>query len=210
MWIFFPKNIFHFQNGCHWLAKGWQPPLGQRRQWSAIFATNGPTLGQRRQILPTMPTLARRLCAIWEGYQASPTLGCDPITAQHGDFCLLHFCPGPICPSLDNLEALGSPWTTILMPSLMRTLDLHRTMSDRTPSLTPSINSGLPAAGLQDRANSPSHFRAVILSLIYHDIVYVVFCECVNLLLRTDKVASSKYVNKQFTIYEVWFVRSLW
>ena len=95
-----------------------------------------------------------QLC--WSGCPSPPIHRRDPTTARHGDFCLLCFHPGPIRPSLDNLEIPSSPETTILMPSLVRTPDRHRSTMSRAPDLKPSTNSGFPAAGLQDHANGPS------------------------------------------------------
>ncbi|GFN90953.1 proteasome endopeptidase complex [Plakobranchus ocellatus] len=90
------------------------------------------------------------------GYQRTPIHGCDPTTAQHGDFCLLGFPPGPVRPSLDNLETPSSHGVTILMPSLVRTPDRHGTPESRTPALKPSTNSSLQVARLQEHATTPS------------------------------------------------------
>ena len=79
----------------------------------------------------------------------------DPTTAEHGDFCLLCFHPGPVRPSLDNLVTPGSPSVPILMPSLVRTPAPHRSPESRTPARKPSSNSGLQVAGLQEHATTP-------------------------------------------------------
>ncbi len=76
----------------------------------------------------------------WTGYPQTPIHGCDPTTARHGDFCLLHFCPGPMRPSLDNLVTSDSSDDPILMPGLVRTPDRHSTPEDRTPVLKSSPN----------------------------------------------------------------------
>ncbi|KAK3580123.1 hypothetical protein CHS0354_034063 [Potamilus streckersoni] len=80
----------------------------------------------------------------------------DPTTARHGDFCLLCFHPGPVRPSLDNLDPLGSPEGPILMPSLARTPDRHRAPRSRAPALKPSNDPGFQVAGLQEHATTPS------------------------------------------------------
>ncbi|KAK2173565.1 hypothetical protein NP493_865g01015 [Ridgeia piscesae] len=76
----------------------------------------------------------------------------DPATAQHGDFCLLRFRPGPVRPSLDNLVTSGSPNETILMPGLARTPDRHRTTPGRTPDLKPSTNLRLQVSACSGQA----------------------------------------------------------
>ncbi|GFS18562.1 proteasome endopeptidase complex [Elysia marginata] len=93
------------------------------------------------------------------GCQRTPIHGCDPTTAQHGDFCLLGFPPGPVRPSLDNLETPSSPRVTILMPSLVRTPDRHSTPESRTPALKPSTSSSLQVAGLQEHATTPGEIK---------------------------------------------------
>lgn len=92
----------------------------------------------------------------WTGCQRTPIHGCDPTTARHGDFCLLGFPPGPVRPSLDNLEISNSFKITILMPSLARTPDRHGTPESRTPDLKPSSDTSLQVAGLQEHATTPS------------------------------------------------------
>ena len=98
-----------------------------------------------------------QLC--WSGYPPPPIHRREPTTAQHGDFCLLCFHPGPIRPSLDNLDTPSSPKVTILMPSLVRTPDRHRTTLGRTPDLKPSTRPGLQVTGLQEYATTPSHLH---------------------------------------------------
>ena len=92
----------------------------------------------------------------WSGCWTLPIHRRDPATAQHGDFCLLRFRPGPVRPSLDNLVASSSPDDTILMPGLARTPDRHRTTPDRDPGLKPSTNIRLQVAGLREHATTPS------------------------------------------------------
>ena len=98
------------------------------------------------------------LCCL--GYQPLPIHGRNPITAPHGDFCLLRFRPGPVRPSLVDLDVLASAEPTISMPSLMRTPDLHRVTTNRTPKLKRSTNSGFQVAGLQTHATTPSRYLA--------------------------------------------------
>ena len=61
----------------------------------------------------------------WPGYHQSAIHERYPTTAGHGNFCLLCHHPGPIRSSLDNLEPESSLMGPILMPSLVRTPDLH-------------------------------------------------------------------------------------
>ncbi|KAJ9589730.1 hypothetical protein L9F63_017069, partial [Diploptera punctata] len=63
------------------------------------------------------------------GCHPAPTPGRDPTTAQHGDFWLLGFPPGPVRPSLTNLATQGSPRVPILMPSLVRTPSQREALS---------------------------------------------------------------------------------
>ena len=92
----------------------------------------------------------------WSGYPPPSIHRCEPTTARHGDFCLLRFRPGPVRPSLDNLDTPSSPKVTILMPSLVRTPDRHRTVTGSTPDLKPSTTPSLQVAGLQEYATTPS------------------------------------------------------
>ncbi len=77
------------------------------------------------------------------GYLPLPIHGRDPTTARHGDSCLLHLCPGPVRPALDNLDALPSGGATILMPGLVRTPDRHSAATGRDPTLKPPLIPGL-------------------------------------------------------------------
>lgn len=92
----------------------------------------------------------------WPGCLPPPIHRREPTTAQHGDFCLLRFRPGPIRPSLDNLDTPSSLEVTILMPSLVRTPDRHRATTDSNPDLKPSTTTGLQVTGLQEYATTPS------------------------------------------------------
>ena len=107
-----------------------------------------------------------RVRLYWTGYQPMPIHGRYPTTARHGNFCLLCFHPGPIRPSLNNLDRLGSPERPILMPSLVRTPDRHSTPEGRTPALKPSSDPDLQVAGLQEHATTPSRKRNTNLSFI--------------------------------------------
>ena len=98
-----------------------------------------------------------RVRLYWPGYQPTPIHRCDPTTAWHGDFCLLRFRPGPIRPSLDNLVPPASADETILMPSLVRTPDRHRTSESRTPDLKTFNALSFQVAGLQEHATTPSY-----------------------------------------------------
>jgi hypothetical protein len=101
----------------------------------------------------TTPSKERvQLC--WSGYNALSIHRRDPTTVRHGDFCLLRSRPRPVHPSLDNLVVSSSPRATILMPSLVRTPDRHRTSNGRTPDLKPSTEPGLQVAGLQEHATT--------------------------------------------------------
>lgn len=98
----------------------------------------------------------RRVQLYRTGCHHMPIHGCDPTTAQHGDFCLLGFPPGPVRPSLDNLDISNSFKMPILMPSLVWTPDRHGAHENRTPVLKPSSDSSLQVAGLQEHATTPS------------------------------------------------------
>ena len=106
-----------------------------------------------------------RVRLYWTGYQPMPIHGRDPTTARHGNFCLLCFHPGPVRPSLDNLDILGSPERPILMPSLVRTPDRHSTPESRTPALKPSSDPDLQVAGLQEHATTPS--REILIKIMF-------------------------------------------
>ncbi len=57
-----------------------------------------------------------------------------PATAQRGGFWLLGFPPGPVRPSLDDLETSPSGMVSISTPSLARTPDQHAQMKGGTPN----------------------------------------------------------------------------
>ena len=84
--------------------------------------------------------------------------GAIPLLLDTGTFACCDFHPGPVRPSLDNLVTQGSPSATILMPSLVRTPDRHRTPEGRTPALKRSTTPGLLVARLQEHATTPSRF----------------------------------------------------
>ena len=64
-----------------------------------------------------------RVCCL--GYPQSPIHRCNPTTIWHGSFWLLGFPSDPVRFSLDNLDILGYPEISILMPNLARTSDRH-------------------------------------------------------------------------------------
>ncbi|KAH8271230.1 hypothetical protein KR018_002052, partial [Drosophila ironensis] len=64
-----------------------------------------------------------------------------PTTAYHGNSWLLVFTPGPVHPSLANLNAADSSMAPILMASLVRTFRQHGPVRYTVdPSLRPSHN----------------------------------------------------------------------
>ena len=85
-----------------------------------------------------------------------PIHGRYPSTAERGGFCLLSFDPGPVLLSLGNLLRAASAVPTILTPGLLRTPDLHRTVTSRNPELKPSTKPRLQVAGLQAGATRPT------------------------------------------------------
>ena len=114
-----------------------------------------------------------RVRIYWTGYQPMPIHGRDPTNARHGNFCLLYFHPGPVRPSLDNLDLLSSPERPILMPSLVRTPDRHSTPESRTPTLNASSDPDLQVAGLQEHATTPSRLTKSPKMIIFTDFVYL-------------------------------------
>ena len=71
---------------------------------------------------------------------------------------MLAVAPGPIHPSLGNLDTEDSSPVPMLMPALVRTLDRHESLSIRCPVLKPSTNSGLQVAGLQKVAKPSGRY----------------------------------------------------
>ena len=61
----------------------------------------------------------------WSGWQWHFTPVRYPTTAYHGDSWLLVFTPGPVHPSLANLNTTDSSMAPILMASLVRTFRQH-------------------------------------------------------------------------------------
>lgn len=61
-----------------------------------------------------------------------------PATAPRGDFCLLGFPPGPVRPSLDDLDNPSSDSSSISAPCLAWTPDQHEHPYARTPGPTKS------------------------------------------------------------------------
>jgi len=129
-------------------ARGASPRRGGRTVFKEMSITDDAGHEDYRGSLRS--SSKRRL--FWSGYRTLPIHRRDPTTARHGDFCLLRFRPRPVHPSLGNLVAPSSPGATILMPSLVRTPDRHRTSTGRTPDLKPSTDPGLQVAGLQEHA----------------------------------------------------------
>ena len=68
---------------------------------------------------------------------------------------MLAVAPGPMHPSLGNLDPTDSSAEPMLMPALVRTLDQYEPQPSRTPILKTSTNSSLQVAGLQGLANTP-------------------------------------------------------
>ena len=68
---------------------------------------------------------------------------------------MLAVAPGPMHPSLGNLDTTESSAVSMLMPALVRTPDRHEPRPNRTPILKPSTNSDLQVAELQGCANTP-------------------------------------------------------
>ena len=86
----------------------------------------------------------------------APTHWRDPTTAQHGNFWLLGFPPGPVRSSLDNLDPPDSSDWTMSMLGLVRTPVRRKRRSSRTPGLKPATPPNLPVAGLQVCATYPA------------------------------------------------------
>lgn len=95
----------------------------------------------------------------WIGCHKAPTPGRDPTTAQHEGFWLLSFPPGPVHPSLANLQASDSSKVSMLMPGLVWTPSQHRPLGNRTPTLKASSLLSLQVAGLQEYATTPGNMR---------------------------------------------------
>lgn len=90
------------------------------------------------------------------GRYTNRTHGRDPTTAQHGNFWLLGFPPGPFRSSLDNLDASDSSDLSMPMLSLVRTPVQHAADYSAIPEFKPSTLSSLPEAGLQVYATHPA------------------------------------------------------
>ena len=78
----------------------------------------------------------------------TPTHWHDPTTAEHGNFWLLGFPPGPFRSSLANLDQPDSSSRSMLMSSLVRTPGQRAVSRSSAPKLMPSTPSSLPEAGL--------------------------------------------------------------
>jgi hypothetical protein len=82
--------------------------------------------------------------------------GAIPLLLRRASFWLLSFPPGPIRSSLDDLDAVDSSSAPMSTPGLVRTPAQHRRRSSSAPNLKPSTTTGLPVAGLQERATLPA------------------------------------------------------
>lgn len=69
----------------------------------------------------------------WLGWWWHPTPVRYPTTAYRGDSWLLVFTPGPVHPSLANLNALDSSMAPILTASLVRTFRQHEVIHHTEP-----------------------------------------------------------------------------
>ncbi len=78
------------------------------------------------------------------GCAAVSILRNDPTTDRHGGFHLLRLRPGSVHPSLDDLVVPSSPRSTISIPNLVRTPDLHSPLQPRSPELKRSASLSLP------------------------------------------------------------------
>jgi hypothetical protein len=76
----------------------------------------------------------------------------DPTTERHGDFWLLGYPPGPVRPSLADLDTPNSSRVSISMPILVWTSSQRGPLCNRTPNLKPSTEPDLQEAGLQECA----------------------------------------------------------
>ena len=75
----------------------------------------------------------------WKGCRPPSTHWRGPTTDPHGDSWLLALAPGPVRPSSSNLNPPDSSVGPMLMRALVRTPDQHDPMTNRVPSLKPSL-----------------------------------------------------------------------
>ncbi|CAB1443135.1 unnamed protein product [Pleuronectes platessa] len=75
----------------------------------------------------------------------------DPTTERHGGFDLLRVRPGPMHPSLGDLEVPGSPGRTISIPNLVRTPARHSPLQLRALELKRSSSLRLPCKKTESR-----------------------------------------------------------
>ena len=75
----------------------------------------------------------------WKGCRPPSTHWRGPTTDPHGDSWLLALAPGPVRPSSSNLNPSDSSVGPMLMRALVRTPDQHDPMTNRVPSLKPSL-----------------------------------------------------------------------
>jgi hypothetical protein len=88
----------------------------------------------------------------WLGCHKASTPRRDPTTERHGDFWLLGYPPGPVRPSLADLDTPNSTRVSISMPLLVWTSSQRGPLCNRTPNLKPSTQPDLQEAGLQECA----------------------------------------------------------
>lgn len=89
------------------------------------------------------------------GLPRTPIHGCDPTTAQRGDFCLLRFRPEPIRPSSADLDAPGSPRSGHVDAELSADTRSTWTINGGKPQPVNIPRTSLPEAGLQRLATAP-------------------------------------------------------
>ena len=83
--------------------------------------------------------------------------GANPLLLRRADFWLLSFLSDPFRSSLDDLDAWDSSPAPMSTPGLVRTPVQRRYQSSSSPHLKSSTSSGLPVAGLQERAMLPAN-----------------------------------------------------
>jgi hypothetical protein len=111
------------------------------------FVTGLPT--SNHPLNPTSKKLDYRSAL---GCHKASTPRRDPTTERHGDFWLLGYPPGPVRPSLADLDTPHSSRVSISMPILVWTSSQREPLCNRTPNLKPSTEPDLQEAGLQECA----------------------------------------------------------
>ncbi|CAH2240825.1 jg13455 [Pararge aegeria aegeria] len=109
---------------------------------------------------------------IWEGtglavlirlLLSTPLLAAVPLLPETGSFGCWVTPPGPMRPSLVNLDLSESSERSILIPGLVWTSSQHRPLISRFPYLKPSTSSDLYVARLQETPRSRSNAVTKIL-----------------------------------------------